>query len=363
MNAREFLDILHVAERLKDTPRHCTTSKGRTESVAEHSWRISLMALLLRHEFPDLDMDKVMAMCLIHDLGECFTGDIPAFLKTNADREMEDSLLDQWVRSLPAEVSADLTALYREMDAQETMEAKVYKALDKLEAVIQHNESPLSTWADNEYEMNKTYAFDTVVFSDWLMELRKEILADTLAKIDAERVPREKEPDKSAPEKPAPEKSAAAKPAPKKPVAGKSAAAKQRKEQHLRKVEEHLETAREKVKTTRLRSQERQKEVEAHLADVHQKIALRRTDRAQWWSDGELEAPVPAPAVPAPVRKTMEGHENPKQPGDEAKHNRELVASLERDALIAAMEENVPTIQFPENDDKYNVTRKYENKE
>ena len=183
MNAREFLDILHVAERLKDTPRHCTTSKGKTESVAEHSWRISLMAFLLRHEFPDLDMDKVVDMCLIHDLGECFTGDIPTFLKTDTDRQTEESLLDQWIRSLPSEISSDLTALYREMEAQETAESKVYKAMDKLEAVIQHNESPLSTWSENEYELNKTYAFDTVVFSDWLTDLRKEILADTLAKI------------------------------------------------------------------------------------------------------------------------------------------------------------------------------------
>ncbi|MBE5919147.1 MAG: HD domain-containing protein, partial [Pseudobutyrivibrio ruminis] len=53
MDAREYLEILHVAERLKDTPRHCTTTKRRTESVAEHSWRISLMAFLLRHEFKD----------------------------------------------------------------------------------------------------------------------------------------------------------------------------------------------------------------------------------------------------------------------------------------------------------------------
>ncbi len=187
MNAREFLDILHVAERLKDTPRHCTTSKGKTESVAEHSWRISLMAFLLRHEFPDLDMDKVVDMCLIHDLGECFTGDIPTFLKTDTDRQTEDSLLDQWIRSLPAEISSDLTALYREMEAQETAESKVYKAMDKLEAVIQHNESPLSTWSENEYELNKTYAFDTVVFSDWLMDLRKEILADTLEKLKTEK--------------------------------------------------------------------------------------------------------------------------------------------------------------------------------
>ena len=188
MNAREYLEILHVAERLKDTPRHCTTTKGRTESVAEHSWRMSLMASLLRHELPDLDMDKVVNMCLIHDLGECFTGDIPTFVKTDADRAAEDDLLDQWVKSLPEELSADIAALYDEMNAQETAEAKVYKALDKLEALIQHNESPLSTWSENEYELNKTYAFDTVSFSDWLTELRKAILEDTVAKIEKEQL-------------------------------------------------------------------------------------------------------------------------------------------------------------------------------
>ena len=65
-------------------------------------------------------------------------------------------------------------------------EARIYKSLDKLEALIQHNESPLSTWADNEFDLNKTYAFDTVAFSEWLTELRKEILNDTLEKIDHE---------------------------------------------------------------------------------------------------------------------------------------------------------------------------------
>lgn len=185
MNAREYLEILHVAEKLKDTPRHCTTSQGRTESVAEHSWRVSLMAFLLKREFPDVDMDKVVDMCLIHDLGECFTGDIPTFVKTDSDRSVEDSLLDQWVSSLPEEVASDLKSLYAEMDAQETKEAKIYKAMDKLEALIQHNESPLSTWSENEYELNKTYAFNNVTFSEWLTELRQEILQDTLDKIDS----------------------------------------------------------------------------------------------------------------------------------------------------------------------------------
>ena len=187
MNAREYLEILHVAERLKDTPRHCTTTKGRTESVAEHSWRMSLMAFLLRHEFEDIDIDKVVAMCLIHDLGECFTGDIPTFVKTDSDRMIEDDLLGQWVSSLPEEISDDLSDLYKEMEALETKEARLYKAIDKLEAVIQHNESPISTWSENEYELNKTYAFDVVGFSEWLTELRKEVLQDTLVKIENEK--------------------------------------------------------------------------------------------------------------------------------------------------------------------------------
>ena len=183
MDAREFLDILHVAERLKDTLRHCTTSQRRPESVAEHSWRISLMALLLRNEFPDCDIDRVAAMCIVHDLGECFTGDIPTFVKTDGDRCTEDELLHGWLSSLPPEISRELSGLFREMEAQETAEAKLFKALDKLEALIQHNESPLDTWSDNEYKLNLTYAFDTVAFSGWLTELRKEILSDTEKKM------------------------------------------------------------------------------------------------------------------------------------------------------------------------------------
>ena len=84
MEARKLLDILLVAERLKDTTRHCYTAKGRHESVAEHSWMMTLMAFFMRDEFPNVDMDKVMRMCIIHDLGECFTGDIPTFEKNEA---------------------------------------------------------------------------------------------------------------------------------------------------------------------------------------------------------------------------------------------------------------------------------------
>ena len=185
MEAKELLRVLHTAERLKDETRHCYTSGGRHESVAEHSWRLALTALFLRDEFPALDMDRVIRMCLIHDLGECFTGDIPSFLNSGGDEERERSALEIWVASLPAPYNGELKALYAEMDALETDEAKLYKALDKLEAVIQHNESDIATWLPREYELNLTYADENVAFSDYLKRLREEVRRETRDKIAA----------------------------------------------------------------------------------------------------------------------------------------------------------------------------------
>ena len=183
MEPRTLLNILTTAERLKDTTRHCYTTKGRHESVAEHSWMMTLMTFFLRDEFPEVDMNKVMKMCVIHDLGECFTGDIPTFDKTAAHEETEETLLNNWVASLPQPYRDEMTALYAEMNARETLEAKIYKALDNMEAVFQHNLSDLSTWIPREYQLNQTYGADKAAFSPYLTALREELRQDTLKKI------------------------------------------------------------------------------------------------------------------------------------------------------------------------------------
>lgn len=183
MEPRTLLEALTVAEHLKDATRHCYTKNGRHESVAEHSWMMTLMAFFMKDEFPDVDMDKVIKMCIIHDLGEAFTGNIPTFEKTSAHEETEEALLYQWVKSLPQNYADEMVGLYDEMAKRETKEAKVYKAIDGLEALIQHNISDLSTWIPKEYELNKNYADDKVAFSDYLKALREEIRKDTLEKL------------------------------------------------------------------------------------------------------------------------------------------------------------------------------------
>lgn len=186
MDIGQFLDIMALAEKLKNNTRHSWTSQGRHESVAEHSWRLALMAYFLRDEFPEADPDKLIKMCLIHDLGEAFTGDIATFWKTAANEDTERQLLDRWVSSLPQPYQAELRALYSEMDALETREARIYKSLDKLEAVLQHNEAPLSTWIPLERELNLTYGEDIVSFSPYLSALRARLRRDSEEKLRVE---------------------------------------------------------------------------------------------------------------------------------------------------------------------------------
>ena len=186
MEPKELLQILAVAEKLKCNTRHCYTSSGRHESVAEHSWRIALMAMLVAPEFPEADMNKVIRMCLIHDLGEAFTGDIPTFDKTEADSLREDNLFENWVQTLPSQTREEFSVLLAEMKAMETPEAKIYKALDKLEAVIQHNESDLSTWLPLEYDLQLRYGAENVKFSPYFRSLKAEVDAWTKRKIAEE---------------------------------------------------------------------------------------------------------------------------------------------------------------------------------
>ena len=186
MTPKEFLDLVHVCEGLKNVTRHCDTSAGRRESVAEHCWRLSLMAALLRPQLPDFDMDRVIELCLVHDLGELFTGDVPAFEKTEADRAREREAYRAWIDTLPAPLAEQLTGLCAELEAGQTGEAKLCRALDRLEALIQHNEADIATWLPLEYDLQQTYGLSDCAFDPWVNELRRLVLDESLEKIAEE---------------------------------------------------------------------------------------------------------------------------------------------------------------------------------
>ena len=184
MQPRKLIDFLAKVEKLKCNTRHCWTSTGRQESVADHSWRLAVIALLVADEFPEVDIDKVIRMCLIHDFGEAVTGDIPSFLKTEKDEENESSAINGLLELLPADISCEFSRLFTEMEELSTPEAKLFKALDKIEAILSHNESPLETWLPLEYEENLTYGIDSASYSEYLKLLREEIRMDTIEKIN-----------------------------------------------------------------------------------------------------------------------------------------------------------------------------------
>lgn len=183
MEVKKYLDLIHLAENLKNSTRHCKTSSGRDESVAEHCWRISLMAYFLKDEFPDADIDKVIKMCIFHDIGEAFTGDIPTFIKSGSDETTEENAVNSWLTSLGEPYRQELRALFDEMKNQTSIESKIFKALDKIEAVIQHNESDLSTWLELEYDLQMTYGKNECEFSPFFKKLREHVENDTVQKI------------------------------------------------------------------------------------------------------------------------------------------------------------------------------------
>jgi|SRR5688572_4426881 len=143
-----LIEFLREAERLKTVTRSAYTSDGNQESVAEHTWRVALMAILLAPQFPELDAARLVRMCLIHDLGEALGGDIPA--PEQARRRAEGTSegksaaerrdLVTLISPLPQPLRNDIAELWDEYEAAESAEAILAKAIDKLETILQHTQ-------------------------------------------------------------------------------------------------------------------------------------------------------------------------------------------------------------------------------
>ncbi|NJP41318.1 GNAT family N-acetyltransferase [Oscillospiraceae bacterium HV4-5-C5C] len=186
MNELQLMNFWHRLEALKMNTRHAWLHNGRRESVAEHCWRLGVMVDLLRPQLPaSVDRDRILRLCLVHDWGEAITGDIPSFRKSAADEQTEQSAVLRLLQDLPAGQRQDYAALLAEFQAGQTREARLARALDQMEAVLQHNESELATWLPEEYDLNLTYGFEACQDLPELLPFRQLLRQETEQKIAA----------------------------------------------------------------------------------------------------------------------------------------------------------------------------------
>lgn len=152
-----IIAFIQATEALKDTLRSGITSKGRAESTAEHSWRLCLLAMMFDRELAGYDRLKLLRLCIVHDLGEAISGDVPAIHQSADDDRAARERADLFTlcAPLPHDLRQDILDLWDEYSLAASPEAVLAKGFDKLETMLQHlvgRNAP-----DFDYEFNLTY--------------------------------------------------------------------------------------------------------------------------------------------------------------------------------------------------------------
>lgn len=187
-----LLKFIHLAERLKIEMRYGRTSEGNMESVAAHSYRVALMVVVFAPFLDEaINVEKALKMALVHDLVEIKTGDKPYFIYENNLKEKKKKLLAEsdamkkLCEGLPDWMEKDMVNLWEEYAYGASYEALFLRAIDKMEAQIQHNEADISIW--NKYDLK--FAFTRLDpycnFDSFLRELKSAIQEESRRKINS----------------------------------------------------------------------------------------------------------------------------------------------------------------------------------
>lgn len=179
------LDFLSAAGALKDTLRSARTSEGRPEDAAAHSWRLALWAFVLADEIPELDYGRLLTICLIHDLGEAITGDVPAVRQAATPERKQDErrAMRSLAAKLPRSRGSELLSLYEEYLSGGSAEARFARGLDKLETMLQHVDGRNPD--DFDYAFNLGYGRGYTAAHPLLVALRARLDAATRRRRDA----------------------------------------------------------------------------------------------------------------------------------------------------------------------------------
>lgn len=187
----QILQFLNVAEKLKCEMRHSWLSCGRQESVAEHSWRMSLMVVLFApYLSKPVNIEKCLKMAIIHDLAEAEVGDIPVFETQDLESKkrkqvLEHDAMKKMCASLPNGGRDELFSLWEEYENKMSFEAQFVNALDKIEVQLQHVEAPLSTWIELEKDIlfQEKWLRAHCRFDPTLLAVAEEVLQQGIDKL------------------------------------------------------------------------------------------------------------------------------------------------------------------------------------
>lgn len=189
-----LLKFIHIAEGLKKELRNGHTSNGKRESVADHTWRISLMALIFsRYLDQQISIEKALKIAIVHDLAELLTGDKPYFVfedkpdLQHVKAQEELAAMRKIQDMLPEAVGKELLDLWQEYKECQTYEAKFVKALDKMEAQIQHNEMSFNYWNDYDKNYALTRLNDYCSFDSFLTKFKNLVQEESCQKMQTEK--------------------------------------------------------------------------------------------------------------------------------------------------------------------------------
>ncbi|MCR4742478.1 MAG: HD domain-containing protein [Treponema sp.] len=163
------------------------TNHGRNENDSEHAWHMAVMAYLLKeYSNEEIDIGKVMIMCLLHDIVEIDAGDTYAYDEENkkSQKAREETAKNRIYSILPQDQCQELKALFEEFEACQSPEAKFARAMDNFQPLLLNNSNGGSDWTEHKVSFEKVMGRQsgTKKGSQKLFELTNQILNDNLEK-------------------------------------------------------------------------------------------------------------------------------------------------------------------------------------
>ena len=163
------------------------SGNGRNENDAEHSWHMAIMSYLLReYSNEDIDIAKVMLMCLIHDIVEIDAGDTYAYdaEALQSQKAREDAAKQRIFAILPEEQAQELIALFDEFEEYETAESKFAHAMDNIQPLILNNSNNGGDWREHDVTVEQIYKGQskTKLGSEKLFEITDYIIQENVKK-------------------------------------------------------------------------------------------------------------------------------------------------------------------------------------